>query len=173
MRASKYPLADHSPAKEQLLAIVIARESVVTGDTAPLLQKLGFLSESREAAMQWEGRLTFSFDGWDFDPRETAEIPEIRSFFQSLTAEWPYWLHFSEKVGDTVLHVLRLLCRGKYVRRQPGIATWAFADIAEVQQVLLQLFCGQNVMYDRFGLPETMNERITQEVAQLIENTLQ
>ena len=173
MRASKYPLADHSPAKEQLLAIVIARESVVTGDTAPLLQKLGFLSESREAAMQWEGRLTFSFDGWNFDPRETAEIPEIRSFFQSLTAEWPYWLHFSEKVGDTVLHVLRLLCHGQYVRRQPGIATWAFADFAEVQQVLLQLFCGQNVMYDRFGLPETMNERITQEVMQLIENSLQ
>ncbi len=173
MRASKYPLADHSPAKEQLLAIVIARESVITGDTAPLLEKLGFLSESREAAMQWEGRLTFSFDGWDFDPRETAEIPEIRSFFQSLTAEWPYWLHFSEKVGDTVLHVIRLLCHGKYVRRQPGIATWAFADFAEVQQVLLQLFCGQNVMYDRFGLPETMNERITQEVMQLIENSLQ
>ena len=173
MRASKYPLADHSPAKEQLLAIVIARESVVTGDTAPLLEKLGFLSESREAAMQWEGRLTFSFDGWNYDPRETAEIPEIRSFFQSLTAEWPYWLHFCEKVGDTVLHVLRLLCQGEYVRRQPGIAAWAFADFAEVQQVLLQLFCGQNVLYDRFGLPEKMNQRITQEVMQLIECSLQ
>ena len=173
MRPLKYPLAHHSPAKDQLLAIAIPRESVMTRDLQPLLMKLNLLSESREAALQWEGKLTFYFDGWDLDPRETAEIPEIRAFFQSVTAEWPYLLHFSEKVGDTVLHVLRLLCHGKYVRRQPGIATWAFADFAEVQHVLLQLFAGQNGMYDRFGLPEKMNERITQEVAQLIENTLQ
>ena len=173
MRASKYPLANHSPAKDQLLAIAITRESVVSGDSAPLLEKLEWLSASREVAMQWEGKLTFYFDGWNHDPRETAEIPEIRAFFQGVTAEWPYWLHFSEKVGDTVLHVLRLLCQGEYVRRHSGIVTWAFTDPAALGTQVLQLIVRQHRLYERLGLPDSMQERISEEVAQLIENSLQ
>ena len=55
------------------------RESVVTHDIRPLLDKLLPLAATREVAMRWEGKVTFYFDGWDNDPRETAEIPEIRA----------------------------------------------------------------------------------------------
>jgi hypothetical protein len=172
MTSIRYPLAHLSPAKDQLVAIAIMRESVVTRDIHPLLEKLSWLSSSREACIHWEGKLTFYFEGWDDDPRETAEIAEIRAFFQAVTAQWPYWLHFSEKVGDTVMHVLRLLGEGLFVRRESGVVTWAFDDMDEVAVQLLMLFSGQNALYDRFDLPESMNERISQEVAQLVENTL-
>jgi hypothetical protein len=172
MKRPKYPLAHFSPAKDELVVIAITRESVDTGDTRPLLEKLSLLSASREAAIKWEGKLTFYFDGWDQDPRETAEIPEIRSFFLDVTAEWPYWFHFCEKVGDTVLHVLRLMCRGHYVRGRPGMVGWQFDDAHDLGRQMMLLFNGQNGMYDRFELPETMNERITQEVTKLIENSL-
>jgi hypothetical protein len=173
MRAIQYPLAHHSPAKDQLLVIEIRRKSVATGNIQPLLEKLHELTASREACIQWEGKLTFYFAGWKHDPRETAEIPEIRAFFQGVTAEWPYWMHFSEKVGDTVMHVLRLLCPGEYVQRQPGRVTWAFTDPAEMGTQLLGLFERQQRLYARFALPDSMNERIAEEVAQLIENTLE
>lgn len=173
-RRPKYPLAHFSPAKDELMVIAITRESVDTGDTAPLLEKLSLLSSSREAALKWEGKLTFYFDGWDQDPRETAEIPEIRTFFRKVTSAWPYWFHFSEKVGDTVMHVLRLLCRGRYVRgNRPGMVGWQFDDPHDVGRQMMRLFTGQNGMYDQFQLPETMNERITQEVTQLLENSLE
>jgi hypothetical protein len=70
------------------------------------------------------------------------------------------------------MHVLRLLGEGLFVRRESGVVTWAFDDINEVAVQLLMLFSGQNALYDRFDLPESMNERISQEVAQLVENTL-
>lgn len=149
------------------------RESVVTRDIQPLLQKLTWLSSSREACLHWEGKLTFFFQGWDDDPRETAEIADIRAYFQAVTAQWPYWLHFSEKVGDTVFHVLRLLCEGLYVRRESGMVTWAFDDMNEVTVQLLKLFSGQNALYDRFDLPESLNERVSQEVAELVGNSLE
>ncbi|NCA73067.1 MAG: hypothetical protein EOM91_24045, partial [Sphingobacteriia bacterium] len=169
----KYPLARLSPAKDEILVIAITRESVMAGDIAPMLEELTTLSSTREAALQWEGTLTFVFEGWDNDPRETAEIPEIRAYFAALTEAWPNWLHFSEKVEDTLPHVLRLLCRGRFERIRPDLVGWRFADFDEIKRVLARLFCGQNAMYDRLALPEENNERIAQEIAQLIESAFQ
>ncbi len=173
MSRLRYPLAHHSPAKDELLAIAITHESVVTGDIEPMLEKLSFLIEHADIALQWEGKLTFYFNGWDDDPRETPEIPEIRAFFQALTAQWPYWLHFSEKTGDTIPHVLRLLCKGHFEPVAPGLVGWRFADLDDVRDQLMRLFTGMNRMYERLELPEMVNERISQEVAQLLESALQ
>ncbi len=172
-RSPKYPLARLSPAKDDILIITITRASVMTCDIAPMQEKLTTLSSTREAAVKWEGTVTFAFEGWDNDPRETAEIPEIRAYFAALTEAWPYWLHFAEKVGDTIPHVLRLLCRGRYERPRPGLVGWRFADFDDIKRLLSRLFCGQNVMYERLALPEEINERIAQEIAQLIESTFQ
>jgi hypothetical protein len=173
MAAPKYPLAHHSPAKDELLVIAITRESVDACDVRPLMEKLERLAATREAAIAWEGKLTFYFEGWDSDPRETAEIPEIRRYFRDATAEFPYWFHYIEKVGDTFGHVLRLLCRGHTERQPGGLVGWVFDDIDDLQRKIGMLFGGMNVLYDRLALPEEMNKRVSQEVAQLIECSLQ
>ena len=162
-RSPKYPLARLSPAKDDILVITITRESVMTADIVPMFEKLTTLSSTREAALKWEGTLTFVFEGWDNDPRETAEIPEIpeiRAYFATLTEAWPHWLHFGEKIEDTIPHVLRLLCRGRFERIRPDLVGWRFADFDDIKRVLSSLFCGQNVMYDQLALPEEINERI-------------
>ncbi|NCA72417.1 MAG: DUF1817 domain-containing protein [Sphingobacteriia bacterium] len=169
-RSPKYPLARLSPAKDDILIITITRESVMTCDIAPMQEKLTTFSSTREAALKWEGTLTFAFQGWDQDPRETAEIPEIRAYFAALTEAWPYWLHFGEKVGDTIPHVMRLLCRGRLERLRPDLVGWRFREFDDIRRLLARLFCGQNAMYERLGLPEESNERIAQENAQLIES---
>jgi hypothetical protein len=137
----------------------------MTYDIQPMLEKLNVLSSTREAALKWEGAVSFYFDGWNDDPRETAEIPEIRAYFAALTEAWPRWLHFAEKVGDTIPHVLRLLRRGEYERPRPGLVGWRYADFDEIQRRISWLFCGQNAMYERLGLPKELNERVSQEVA--------
>jgi hypothetical protein len=173
MASPKYPLAHHSPVKDELMVIGITRESVDTGDVRPLLDKLQALAATREAAIAWEGKLAFYFDGWNDDPRETAEIPEIRRYFLDVTAEFPYWLHYIEKVGDTFGHVLRLLCRGHVERQPDGVMGWAFDDMNDLQRQIGLLLGGMTALYDRLGLPEEMHERVSQEVAQLIECSLQ
>jgi hypothetical protein len=173
MPKPKYPHARLSPAKDELLVIAITRDSVMTGNIRPLLDQLVPLAGSRDAAIAWEGKITFYFDGWDRDPRETAEIPEIRSYFLDVTAEFPYWFHFVEKVGDTFWHVLRLLCRGHMERVRPGLIAWRFDDPGGLVRQVQLLLDYMNQLYDRLELPETMNERISQEVAQLIECSLQ
>ena len=173
MPSPRYPRARLSPAKDEILAIAITRESVVTHDIRPLLDKLLPLAATREAAIAWEGKVIFFFDGWDQDPRETAEIPEIRAYFLDVTAKFPYWFHFVEKVGDTFWHVLRLLCCGHRETVQGGMVGWRFEDPADLVRQVDLLLGYMNGLYDRLELPAAMNARVSQEVAQLIECSLQ
>ncbi len=172
MRRPRYPLAHHSPAKDDLLVLAISREWVVSGDLRSLMETLEPLAATREAAIAWEGTLIFYFEGWDSDPRETAEIPEIRRYFLDITAEFPYWFHYIEKTGDTFGHVLRLLCRGHVERLEGGLVGWVFDDMDDLKRQIGLLFGGMNALYGRLALPEEMNERVSQEVAQLIECSL-
>jgi hypothetical protein len=173
MARPRYPLARLSPAKDEMLVLAVTRESATTGDILPLLEKLAPLVATREAARRWEGKVTFYFDGWDEDPRETAEIPEIRAYFRELTEQWPYWWHFIEKVGDTFGHVLRLLCRGHVERIDASVVGWQFDDPDELMHQTMRLFAGMNGLYDQLGLSEEANERVSQEIAQLLECSLQ
>lgn len=128
------------------------------------------MTETRELAERWEGRVAMVFAGWDADPREVVEIPEVRRYFASLTEAWPYWLHFIEKVGDSLPLVLGLLCLGHREAIAPGLIGWAFDDLEEVRKQLMLLFLRQNALYERLGLSESINQRITEEVAQLLES---
>jgi hypothetical protein len=173
-RRIKYPLARLSPAKQELLVIEFARRHLDIGNTREMLEALAPLAESRENAERFEGRVTFFFSGWDEDSRETAEIPEIRSWFSDLTADFPYWLHFIEKEGDTFFHVLRLLCKGHIEQIEGGgMVGWRFDDMKQLSATVETLFCYMNLLHERLRLPEEMSERISQEVAQLIECSIE
>ena len=169
----RYPRARLSPAKDELLAIAVSHTSVIEGDVAPLVARLDALVASRAQALRWEGRVTFFFEGWDDDPRETAEIPEIRAYFARATEAAPYWLHLGEKTGDTLLHVLRLLTPGHREALREGLVGWRFDDLRAVMTCVTTLFNGMNALHERLGIDDAVNERITEEVAQLIENALQ
>ena len=169
-RRIDFPKARLSPAKDGLVAVEFARRHIESGDIAEILNKLSPMCATRDKAQSFEGRMTFYFSGWDDDPRETAAIPEIRAWFAKLTTGgFPYWLHFLEKQGDSVLHAMRLLCTGHYEKGPvSGMVGWSFDDLEEFKRTLLTLFCHMNEMYDRLGLPEGMNERVSEEVTQLI-----
>jgi hypothetical protein len=170
----RYPKARLSPAKQELVVVEFARRHIESGDIAEILSSvLAPMAESRESAEFFEGRVTFYFSGWDDDPRELAEIPELRAWFNKLTGEWPYWLHFAEKQGNTLFLVLCLLCAGHYEQgREPGMVGWRFSDLRVFDAKVLTMLGYMNQLYDRLGLPEEMNERVSEEVGQLIEGAM-
>ncbi|MBK1724499.1 hypothetical protein [Thiocystis violacea] len=172
MPKPKHPRARLSPARDEILVIPIARESVLAGDIGPTLEKLEPLSATREAALKWEGTMTLYFEGWDDDPREISETPEIRAYFSKLTEAWPYWWHYIEKVGETFSMVLCLSCRGQVESVESGMVGWRFEEMSAVTKEVMRLFGGMNRLYERLGLPEANNERVSQEIAELCGCTL-
>jgi len=75
------------------LHLVFSREQLA-GGVGAVVDDLMTLTEDARLRRQLTHGLSFSFDGWDHDPREIAEIPECRQFLQALHGQWPYWLHF-------------------------------------------------------------------------------
>jgi hypothetical protein len=169
----RYPLANTSTVKDDLVAIKIMRESVMDCDVSHMLKLLKNVTSTRAQVLAFEGRVTFFFDGWDDDPREVAEIPEIRAYFVALTDKFPYWFHYAEKSGDTVIRVMQLLCTGHYVERKPGLVAWSFDDLEEMKRVVTQLATGMDRWHSRHNITYRDNQRIHQEIAQMIEATLE
>ena len=51
------------------------------------------------------GRLTFLVEGYDDDPREVYTIDEVRTFFQTLSRKWPYWLFFCDLRAHALISI--------------------------------------------------------------------
>lgn len=168
----RYPKARLSPAKQELVVIEFSRTDIEANYLDTALARLQVLVDDKEAADKWEGCATFFFSGWDDDPRETAEIPELRQWFGRLSRAFPYWFHVCEKEGDTVAHVFRLLCTGHIECVNDGVVGWRFEDLQQLSGTMQVLFNHQNALYERLGLPEEMNQRVSEEIAQILENSL-
>lgn len=168
----RYPKARLSPAKQELVVIEFSRTDIEANYLDTALARLQVLVDDNEAADKWEGCATFFFSGWDDDPRETAEIPELRQWFGRLSRAFPYWFHVCEKEGDTVAHVFRLLCPGRVECVKDGVVGWRFEDLQNLAATMQVLFDHQNELYERLGLSEDMNQRVSEEIAQILENSL-
>lgn len=91
------------------LSVVIGREQVEAGDIREPLSVLRKLL-TRDAANQFCERVDIGVAGYDEDPRELYEIPEVRDFIYKLDEEFPYWLYFLTKQGLGLMFVLSCFC---------------------------------------------------------------
>lgn len=95
---------------DALLVLEISKREIETGNIASALERLHAIAESRETALRYQECLVIQVVGYDTDPRELAEIPEVRAFFARLAKEWPHWMWFlHRRVG--AIHLLSRPCK--------------------------------------------------------------
>lgn len=76
-----------------LLMLMGSREEVERGDHSQTLSSLNTLLR-QDNCRRFRQRVMFGISGYDDDPRELFEIPEVRRWVIGLDAEWPYWFFF-------------------------------------------------------------------------------
>lgn len=91
--------------------------------------------------------------GYDTDPRELAEIPEVRAFFARLAIEWPHWMWFLHRRVGAIHLLMALLCKVKIHRRGASTGT-EFLDRYELAAQMADLFQRGNAMFEAFGISE-------------------
>lgn len=141
-----------------IIVLAITRKEVESGSIASTLEHLHTLTDTRENALLYRESLVFQVGGYDDDPRELTEIPEVRAFFHHLAAEWPHWLWFLARGCGAVVLLLALLCEVKMVRSsgrnaEGGYAT-EFASKTELAAVMMDLFDRGNSLFNTYGLPD-------------------
>jgi hypothetical protein len=123
------------------------------------------LCSSKELAYRCEGKIEFSFSGYDDDPRELFEIEEVRTYITQLSQALPELFFFCRTEQPT--HTIRLfaLCQTSF--DWPfGRSTHDLTKQIEIHTPLLgpfleRHFLGLNEMTEWLGMSRDENKRMS------------
>lgn len=159
---------DLRPAVVDPLVFVITREQIEDVD---IESSLGFLrslvpTEHPEHAWAYKGRLSLVISGYDIDPRELFEIPEVCNYLRLLDAEWPFWLFFLNQADESIK--VLAMCLASTLEVTPGAA---HIDPEGLTHFLERGFTAVNYLFDSYGFPESANEELSMGVSQIFANS--
>jgi len=60
--------------------------------------------------------MTLVVNGYNNDPRELVDIPEVRAMLRQREATWPHWAYFFNQVDDSIKLLLSCVA---------GASSWA------------------------------------------------
>lgn len=147
----------------------ITRQQIEAEDLESSLDFLRSLVPSDNPQRIWshKGRLSLVISGYDADPRELFEIPEVRRYLRSIDEHWPFWLFFLNQVDESIKVVAA--CLASTVDVAPGLA---HIDPEGLQRFMERAFSAVNFIFDTCGFPESENETLSRGVEQLFSNSL-
>ena len=106
---------DLRPGVTETVILMITKRQVKDRDVASVLDRLKPLTAAREDAWLYRGQMALVIDGYNSDPRELIEIPEVRSLVRDICAAWPYWGFFMNQVDDGLKILAGCLCDSSYL----------------------------------------------------------
>ena len=158
------PRLDLRPGISEPVVLMISRREVEAADLASVVSRLKIFLATREDAWRYRGQMTLVVDGYNNDPRELVDIPEVRALLRRLEAEWPYWAYFFNQVDDSIKLLLSCVAGCRFLGRG---AVEMDADL--VAGALARGFGGMNIVFDRFGFPEDELEKMSNGLVEVLQ----
>lgn len=139
----------------QVLRFQVSRKEIELCSTKRALKWLHQLVSTRSIA--WENRncLALEVSGYDQDPRELCQIPEVCSFFKKIHKSWPFWFFFSTHLDHTLTVLESCIVGAEQI--QEGVLQVRTDDSA---QFFAQCTSAMNHIFDTYRFPEEENKRI-------------
>jgi hypothetical protein len=143
------PFLGFRPGVGEPVVLMISRREVEAADLNSVLSRLKAFLATPRGCLALPGQMTLVVGGYNNDPRELVDIPEVRVLLRALEAEWPYWAFFFNQVDDSIKLLLSCVAGCQFLGRG---AVEMDADL--VAGALARAFGGMNIVFDRFGFPE-------------------
>ena len=141
------------------VVLVVSRNHVEAQDVSETLDMLRAFVERASNPWQVRGRLALAFHGYDSDPRELWQIPEVRVFMRLLDDTFPYWFYLMDLTTDGLKMVAFCLCR--ITTPMPGATAINPTDF----RVFLERHFGtMNQLLDHWQVPEEENVQASEAV---------
>ena len=118
---------------------------------------------SREVIWRYRGQVALVVDGYEDDPRELVDVPEVRTFLVRFTQAWPYWAYYFNQVDDSIILLAACLC----ARRLLGAGQLEI-DPDKLDAFLAIGFAAMDAIFDEHRFPESELQTITEGVIEVI-----
>ena len=158
------PRLDIRPGVSEPVVLLISRREVEAADLASVLARLKVFLATREDAWRYRGQMTLVVDGYNNDPRELVEIPEVRTILHQFEAAWPYWAYFFNQVDDSIKLLLSCVAGRRFLGR--GAVEM---DAELVAAALARGFGGMNTIFERFGFPDGELEKMSNGLVEVLQ----
>jgi hypothetical protein len=141
------------------VVIQAERRDIEEVEIRPTLAKLMSLLDADNVRDHLE-RVDLCVSGYDSDPRDPCEIPDVREWMAALDKAFPYWFAFLNKQSQSMGLVTFALC--PYIKVPGGgIAI----DPAGLRGFMMVHFAAVNELVDKGVLTEGDNRTISEHVA--------
>lgn len=148
----------------------VPQDDVLACNFKGLIDVIERLSRNRQSLLKSRGTLEVLIDGYDDDPREAYEIPEIRHWYNEsikVGIPWFYFIGSSlEQMGLKVL--LFCYCEIKIESKNTKIAKVKITSREKVLDWLGQNFENLNKFADKEGIPEEINKEMSEKVTSFL-----
>ena len=141
------------------LTIIISRQEIETNDLSQTIGTLNRLLEDKETIEYFFERVEIGVGGYDNDPRELWDIPEVKLFIQKLDRQFPYWLYFLTKFGSGLKMIA--FCCSNLIKLS---STKVWLEPASLEQFYNRHFAAMNELGDKIGMTEKENVELTEMV---------
>src|SRR5690625_3211740 len=136
-----------------LAILFVTRPEIERGTVGDVVDRLMAMTDSAAVTRNLAGSVVLQVDGYNHDPRELMEIPEVCAFFKAIDAQWSFWAHFLDiTLSDTFNMLISLLIRPK---RQfiNGAVIGNEYDPPEVEFFLIKQVRAAYQLHQLHGLP--------------------
>jgi hypothetical protein len=153
--------------KADFVLYAVPRDNIETGNVGPVAGFIERIIHNDTLCRKLQGRIIIEIDGYNEDPREIFEIPEVVQWYEKADPVFKYWFYFlSPEFPSTefpsLLTYWTCMCSGKRMNRKPK-RNWAWVemDADRMLSVLERNLMRLNELTDRLGLSEEQNRRIS------------
>lgn len=141
-------LATSTPPTEPVI-LVLSKDMLNAEGLKIVLGRLRILSATREDTWRYRQMVTLTVDGYNDDPRELVDIPEVRTYLDKLIAQWPFWGFFITPHDDSFKILLSCAAGGAFLGEGK-----VELDGPKLVELIKMAFMGMNELFERHSFPE-------------------
>lgn len=149
---------------------VVHKDDVLACDFSGLKNVIVRLSRNRESLLRNRGTLEVLIAGYDEDPREVYEIPEIRHWYsESINAGIPWFYFLGEHANGMGLTVLLFsTCDIEVKFEKSGDTYVEIADVEQIVEWLNKNYNNLNKFTEDKDIPSEINKEMSERAYSLV-----
>ncbi|MBL0139237.1 MAG: chlororespiratory reduction 6 domain-containing protein [Bacteroidetes bacterium] len=143
----------------EFLIIEISKQEIESNDFQPVFRTLNRLLEDKETILYFFERVEISVGGYENDPRELWEIPEVKKFIEELDTQFPYWFYFLTKYGAGLKMIA--FCCSNLIKLT---ATKVWLDPDSLDKFFIKHFGAVNMLAYKINMTERENAELSKKI---------
>ena len=147
------------------IVLQIHQEAIQNCNTSEYVDLLHGITDSLQSFESAFQRYVFLISGYDDDPRELYQIPEVVSFIKDLNSKLPFWLYFVNTSDKKFFSwMIACLCQAMSLD-QDDETIYADFDADAYNDLIEYQFSNTLKLMTGLGMGESIQEKVLKELS--------